>query len=161
MTSEACSTCLVKSGLPVKGKYYKVVCSVCGGRGVVSEKAVRPQGHSQLAWLLLASPLLLMAGFLTAMSIEQWRERQDEYEHMGDIVEQRAREMTKETPLADVKEQLLGMSKKMVSTRLGDPESTKRLDTPDGTTEIWEYTRWDGRLKLRIENGVVKEVSSH
>jgi hypothetical protein len=162
LTSPACPTCLVKSGLPPRGQFYKVVCSVCGGTGAVTERSYsRSNKQSQLNQLLIASPLLLLAGFMTALGLESWRSSEEEIEQHQAMAREMIESVNKNTPIDEVKMQVVGRSLDQVRLRLGEPESTQHIPSPEGpTVEVWFYNRRDGRLKIRFENGTVKEVSS-
>src|SRR5262245_45076427 len=58
----ACASCVVKAGLNPKGVYDKVVCCVCGGKGMVEparESAKARPAHDRL--LLVVLPVLLLS----------------------------------------------------------------------------------------------------
>src|SRR5262245_58864185 len=62
-TRPACVCCVVKAGLNPKGIYDRVVCSVCGGRGLVEPARVAPKVKrpANLWALLVVLPALLVA----------------------------------------------------------------------------------------------------
>jgi hypothetical protein len=65
-TSPACSTCLVKSGLPTVRRLHKVVCCVCGGTGDTSD---RSRARLRSALLLFSGLLLFVLGLQAARSL--------------------------------------------------------------------------------------------
>jgi hypothetical protein len=52
---QACASCLVKAGLPPRSLIHPVVCSVCGGRGLVEAKGQA----GPASWLILVFALIL------------------------------------------------------------------------------------------------------
>ena len=153
-TRPACVCCIVRAGLNPKGVYDKVVCSVCGGKGMV-EPAPEPVKAKRRAdrWLLLAVPLVLVAlAFFVFSALSYYREQRQKYD---DIVEQLLEERggTATMPLADARSAVqVGMSKEAVKLKLGEPYAVR---PGEGDAEFWIYRCKDGRLLITFMGGSV------
>jgi hypothetical protein len=159
MTEAACASCAVKSGLPDRGSYHKVVCSVCGGTGVRPKGSSGSSKYSQGFVMLLVSPLLLAAGALLCLSVlglVKWL-NQDEEVRAGlrQAVQRRHLEISGEELKAFVP---VGSTRDEARRMLGEPDTSREMESGQDAVELWYYQCNDGRVQITFFNGKVQGV---
>jgi hypothetical protein len=157
-TRPACYTCLARSGLDPNGIYDKVVCSVCGGRGVVrpeAQPAPRPQRarNPWLPYVILAPLVIVSLGVATLSAIAIYRQQHTYDDPAALLVEDVPGSTSSNLTKAELFRLVsVGMSKGRVKDAIGDPDSIK--ESPEGI-DVWMYRCKDGRVLITFTNEVV------
>jgi hypothetical protein len=153
-TRPACVCCVVKAGLNPKAIYDKVVCSVCGGRGMVepARESVKIKRRPN-RWLLVVLPLLLLALlFFVFSALSYYRQRHDYDDIVDQLLEERGGAAVI-LPLSDARSAVhAGMSKEAVKLALGEPYAIR---PGDNDQEFWIYRCKDGKLLITFMGGSV------
>jgi hypothetical protein len=157
--SPACISCVVKSGLDPATIHDRVVCSVCGGVGVVEPRKEPLRSAPTPVWMLLMVPLFVstvIALVLTLISYNSELARNRELqEKLAETWTVRHGNLMVEEIRAKV---AAGMSKEEARELLGNPDAKKELGSGVGMTELWYYNCVDGRLVITIQDGTVQGV---
>ena len=159
MTQPACTSCAVKSGLPERGTYHRVICSVCRGTGIRPRDLGRSSKYSPAFLFLLVSPLLLAAGAvlcLSLLALVKYLHQDEEVRHgLQQAVERRRLEISGEEMKGLVP---TGMTRDGVRKLVGEPETTREIDSGLDTLELWYYQCTDGRVQISFLDGKVQAV---
>jgi hypothetical protein len=161
LTQPACPTCLVKSGLPARGNFHRVICSVCGGTGAFNPggRAARRSSGSRL---LMLSPILLaalVASFLSVLGYYEKVKRDEEEQKEVERFKKEVKGPPGETSVADLKERVaVGMTEEEVKEELGPPFRIKEVGLGVDAFQIWRYNGADGKLEVSIHDGKVIKV---
>jgi hypothetical protein len=157
MTQPACPSCVVRSGLSTDDPHHRVVCSVCGGTGVVQPKT-GPGQQSLLRWVVALS-LLLMALALTFSSVvylvRDLRQPEEVREGVHKTVQLQPRNLSVSEIKANVP---VGLSVAGVRALLGDPDRRHQAESGLLTVEIWYYGAADGEVQITLQDGKVTGV---
>jgi hypothetical protein len=150
---------VVKSGLRPTGTYHRIICSVCGGTGVVHpDQFAARKGPSLLVLVALCIALGASGTFFALSVLWYYRAGQQDAE----IRENVAR--TTELPRRDVtcatlREKLsTDMTKFQVKATVGEPDMTHEIGSGLNTIELWYYGCNDGRVEVTIQGGRVRFV---
>jgi hypothetical protein len=159
-TRTACTTCVVKSALDPKVVYDKVVCSVCGGTGVV--KPGQEGGLARLFsrhLLVLAVVLILISGVSLVLSIVTFTRGQQNYQQLVEKLAQEAKQAGPGISREELRDRLQpGMTQEQVRTELGQPNGTKEVNRGFGDVELWSYECTDGHLELTFLDGKLRPL---
>jgi hypothetical protein len=159
MTEPACPSCAVRSGLPDKGTYHRVICSVCGGTGIRPKGSPGSSKYSQGFVLLLVSPFLLAAGALLCLSVlglmKYLHQDEDVREGLRQAVQRRHLEISGEELKAFVP---IGSTKDEARRMLGEPDTSREMESGPDTLELWFYQCNDGRVQITFLDGKVQGV---
>ncbi|HEV3084890.1 MAG TPA: hypothetical protein VGY66_34335 [Gemmataceae bacterium] len=154
----ACTTCVVKSALNPQVVYNKVVCSVCGGTGVVQPgHGARLSSRSGGAVLLVASLLCGLSIVFFVISILLVLRPQNESLKRREV-DNAAAAMTAPETRAKI---ALGMTTGEVIEKLGEPDPDMvKKDVGEGfdSLELWTYVCADGRVQISFRDGKVQAV---
>jgi hypothetical protein len=149
----SCICCIVKAGLDPQGIYDKVVCSVCGGAGIVVPRAESDQRRKLSGfWLALVTSLLAASLTFSAVTFLYFTNQQDKYEEMLDQqmdADSNTGQMTKTEVRASVP---VGLKQEEVKNRLGEPYHIRNVDKDQ---ETWTYRCRDGKMQITFMNGLV------
>jgi hypothetical protein len=153
-----CPTCIAKSALNPKVFYDRVVCSVCGGTGIVQPKP-QPSGVSKasIIWLGLASLVVIAALSFMTRNIMAYKREAYQYRDLVDELTQSEENSRSTLSQAELLEKVrVGMTKDQVKEELGDPDSIRSFGTEPATTELWRYNCTDGHVVITIYNEAVQ-----
>jgi hypothetical protein len=154
----ACTTCVIRSALNPKVVYAQVVCSVCGGTGVIDpgEQARQARRHSA-PFLVAAVSFFLVSLVVLGASLVVYQRQpyRDEAERLLQEADPNAT-MTKSELKAAVS---IGMSQAQLKNVLGEPEATKEMGAGLSTIELWTYACTDGRVQISIRDGSVQGIA--
>jgi hypothetical protein len=159
--SPACITCVVKSGLNPSTIHDRVVCSVCGGVGVVQPRKESIRAAPTPLWMFLVVPLFaatVVSLILTMISynleLAKNKELQDKLGERWSI--------RRETPVKEVLSRVVtGMKKADVKATVGDPDVTYVPNSagPEGEREFWYYNCADGVVAVLFVSDTVQKVN--
>jgi hypothetical protein len=137
-----------------------VVCSVCGGTGVVVPgKHLRARRMPAGEWLFAFAAILLAFLFSTGTTIYYYLEMQRYRGIVESYLKAQGNDPTKMS-IAEVKNVLSnGMSKKDVREAIGDPDATKVIESGVTIIELWTYRCQDGRLQLSLAKGKLQAMN--
>jgi hypothetical protein len=153
----ACQSCLVKSGLDPNGIFEKVVCSVCGGRGVVEPQPspaeqARRRRTSWLTYAIVVPVIVVCLTFAVMSAVAIYRE-QHRYDDPASLVMDDMNGTAADLTKADLLGLITpGMSKSKVRDVAGEPDSIK--ESKEGI-DVWAYRCKDGRVLVTFTNEVV------
>jgi hypothetical protein len=155
----ACVSCVVRSALNPNVVYDRVLCSVCGGTGIVTAQAEGKKTKTPL-WVLLVMPLMsgtILALIITVLSFQfELRRYKDLAEQLSAIWDK-----GRDTPAKEVLGKLgRGMKKADVKVRVGDPDTSyvPNAAGPEGQREYWYYNCPDGRVTVLFLEDTVEKV---
>jgi hypothetical protein len=159
----ACHSCLAKSGLSPTGVFDKVVCSVCGGRGVVDPVAEAGQEQALSRGVLVFALILCVLGLggVSVSAYVYYRAVHMYDDAPGLLIRGDAPGAPLPQSKADVLKQVpQGATPDVVRGLLGEPHA--RQVEPQGTHEglrgeiaQWWYKCSDGTVQITFLNGKV------
>ena len=153
-TRAACVCCIVRAGLNPQGVYDKVVCSVCGGKGMVepAREPVKPKRGAD-RWLLVVLPLVAVAvSFFVFSAMSYYRQRHEDDDIVDQLLEERGGSAAV-MPLSDARAAVhVGMSREAVKLALGEPYAIR---PGENDQEFWVYRCKDGKLLITFMGGSV------
>jgi hypothetical protein len=149
----SCISCVVKSGLDPQGIYDKVVCSVCGGAGMVAPRGENDRRRKPAGFLLALVTSLLAASLVFSFSgFLYFNNQRDKYEEMLDQqmdADSNTGQMTK----IEVRDCVpVGLKQEEVKNRLGEPYHIRSVNKDQ---ETWTYRCRDGKMQITFMNGTV------
>ena len=154
VTQPACTTCLVKSGLPPKEVHHRVICAVCGGTGLMPPRK-RATGPS----LVIAAPLLIAAGAFLTLGIVGFYRYLTKSEEVKQGIENTVNTTALPVSTAELREKLtMGMSKDDLLKSLGNPNFAKSIDNGDSSLDLWYYQCADGRVLISMRDDKIISV---
>jgi hypothetical protein len=153
----ACTTCVIRSALNPKVVYAQVVCSVCGGTGVIDpgEQARQAQRHSA-PFLVAAVSFFVVSLVVLGASLVVYQRQGYRDEAQRLLQDDPNATMTKSELKAAVS---IGMSQAQLKSALGEPESTKEMGAGVSTIELWTYVCTDGRVQISLRDGSVQGIA--
>ena len=154
----ACVSCVVRSGLQHNVVYDRVVCSVCGGTGIVQSEGGKRKTQTPL-WAVLGTPLMLGTIIALLVSLILSRYELARYKEMVEQLRLQALGPPGTTRSADFKARITpGMSSDTLREMVGAPDSMKQLGGGLAELELWYYNCIDGRVMVTIRDGKVEGV---
>jgi hypothetical protein len=154
VTQPACTTCLVKSGLPPKEVHHRVVCAVCGGTGLLTIRK-----RSSGAAVLIASPFLLAAGALFTLSVIGLHHYLTRDEEIKQGVERTLNTAPLRVSAQELREKVsIGMTPDELRSAIGNPNMVKQLDNGGSILEVWYYHCRDGRMQVSLQDDRVTSI---
>jgi hypothetical protein len=153
-TRPACVCCLVKAGLNPNAIYDKVICSVCGGTGLVEPARERPRPRPIVdRALLVVLPALLAAVVVLAAGGWSYYRQRLEYEAVVDQLLEERGGAAVTLSLSEARALVQGgMTGEAVRAALGEPYAVRQ---GEGEQEFWIYRCKDGKMIVTLINGAV------
>jgi hypothetical protein len=143
---------------PPQGTYHRVVCSVCGGQGVVRLGQKAGPSPAWLRLLLAASLLLGTVGLATlsaAYLLRELHRDEDVRENVRKTIEGRRRSMSVSEVTSSIP---VGLPEQGVEAFLGDPDRKHEMGSGMATLAVWDYECADGKVRVTIQDGKVIAV---
>jgi hypothetical protein len=156
LTQPACTTCVVKSGLRPTGTYHRIICSVCGGTGVVQPKEVAARKGPSTTLLLALCVVLLVASGFFALSVFWYYRSAEQPEEIRENVARTTDLPRRNISCTNFRDKLgIDMTKFQVQATVGEPDATHETGSGLSTVEFWYYGCNDGRVEVRLQGGRV------
>jgi hypothetical protein len=154
----ACVSCVVRSALNPTVAYDQVLCSVCGGTGVVTAE-IGPQKPRTPLWVLLVLPLMLGTMLALLVTTVFYQLELNHWRHQADQLRVQFEGQPGTRPMAFFKQKLnLGMTREEVKEAVGLPNSTKDIGQGLSDMEVWYFNCTDGRFFITLQDGRVQNM---